>query len=121
MGISDPIGTIKNISELVKKYNDIDLMQKIVTLHSDVFALQMENLELRKRLDLREKMHMSGPFHYYFQDGDEVPFCPKCWEKDGKPIHLDEPYTTDLGYTKRFCRVCKEEYYEKTPPRRPVY
>jgi hypothetical protein len=63
------------------------------------------------------KMQMKGPHGYFFQDGDEVPFCPKCWEGDGKMVHLPpvENYFVGRG---RVCRVCKQHYTEvPAPPR----
>ena len=113
--MADPISTIKHISEVVKKYNDIELMHQIVELHSEVFELQKENLALRKRLDEREKMHMSGPHGYFFLEGDEVPFCPKCWESDGKAIHLPVPKDYFAGHG-RVCRVCRFQYIEDSLP-----
>jgi hypothetical protein len=55
--------------------------------------------------------------HYYYKEGDEVPFCPKCLEKDGKQIHLPEPDNYVTGRA-RICRVCSEEYSEG--PQRPL-
>jgi hypothetical protein len=34
VNMADPIGTIKNISELIKKYNDLELMKQIVALQT---------------------------------------------------------------------------------------
>ncbi len=51
----DPISTLKDISTLVKKYNDIELMKQIVDLHTQVFELQQDNLRLNKELsELRQ-------------------------------------------------------------------
>jgi hypothetical protein len=36
----DPISTIKDISALVKKYNDLELMKQIIDLQNEVFELQ---------------------------------------------------------------------------------
>jgi hypothetical protein len=112
--VPDPISTIKLISEVVKKYNDIELMHQIIELHSEVFELQKENPGLKKRLDQREKMQMKGPHGYFYQDGDEVPFCPKCWEADGKSIHLPASEDYVIGHG-RVCRVCKHQYIEGPP------
>lgn len=117
----DPIATLKQIAELVKKYNDLELTKRIVDLQNQVFDVQQERLELAKeladlkaQLDLRQKMHMRGPDNYYFAEGDDVPFCPVCWERDHNAIHLspsyESPYT---GSITRTCRVCRQEYFEK--------
>ena len=115
MAIPDPISTIKHISEVVKKYNDIELMDEITKLKLEIYELRDENRELKERLDVREKMRMNGPHGYFFQQEDVVPFCPKCWEGDGKPVHLPAPedYAAGRG---RICRVCKHFYIEAPAP-----
>ena len=82
----DIFGTLKDVSQLVKKYNDIELMKRIVELQSQVFDLQQTNLRLQEELSQIKQesadelaMQMSGPMNYYFRKGDPVPFCPKCW------------------------------------------
>jgi hypothetical protein len=116
--MADPISTIKSISEVIKKYNDIDLMHQIVELQTEVFDLQKEVLALRKQLEDRTKMQMKGPHGYFFQDGDDVPFCPRCWENDGKAIHLPNPADYFVGRG-RICRVCKSQYTEVPSQRQP--
>lgn len=115
--MADPIGTIKNISEIVKKYNDLELMKQIVALQMEVFDLQTENLALKKQiagLNEREKMARREPHGYYYKEGEEVPHCPRCWENDGKAITL--PALTDYAVGPgRVCRVCKHHYTEGRP------
>ncbi len=115
----DIFGTLKDVSQLVKKYNDIELMKRIVELQSQVFDLQQTNLRLQEELSQIKQesadelaMQMSGPMNYYFRKGDPVPFCPKCWEGQRKAIHLPEaePWS---GGIRRDCRVCNETYWEK--------
>ena len=122
----DPLNTLKDISALVKKYNDLELMRRIVDLQQEVFDLQQTNLDLQKQIAaLRESRQAEGsmiprpPFNYYYRDGDPVPFCPKCWENDKKPIHLpeSEPWS---GGIRRDCRVCNETYWEKPPGSGPA-
>jgi hypothetical protein len=116
--MADPIGTIKNISELIKKYNDLELMKQIVSLHTEVFDLHLENLALKKQivaLNEREKMTRREPEGYYYKEDEIVPHCPKCWEKDGKAITL--PTTAEHGsYIGRVCRVCNHFYREGRKP-----
>jgi hypothetical protein len=60
VSMADPIGTIKNISELIKKYNDLELMKQIVSLQTEVFDLQTENLALKKEIaGLNERVKMN--------------------------------------------------------------
>ena len=122
----DPLSTLKQIKDLVQKYNDLPLMKQILDLQTEVFELQTENISLKDELatlkrqrDQREKLDRRGPMNYYYQDGDDVPFCPKCLENDGKPIHLTAPESRSGGIS-RFCRVCKETYWEKPTSPQPI-
>src|SRR5215469_15164064 len=71
----------------------LELSQRIVNLHSDIVALveengrlNDENKELKETLRLKREMKYKEPF--YFVDGDDVPFCPACWESKSQPVHL---------------------------------
>ncbi len=116
--MADPIGTIKNISEIIKKYNDLELMKQVVELQSEMFELERENLALKKQVEQfeeRGKLKMVGPMNYYFKEGDEVPFCPKCLESDGKAVHLPSVRKYYWGQG-RTCLVCKTTYHEQENP-----
>lgn len=89
---------VKEIAELVKKYNDVPLYEKIVALQGQVVEIATERLDLytenqnlKQKLELRAKMHFRNP--YWYEDGDEVPFCRKCYEssKQELRIHLSHP------------------------------
>jgi hypothetical protein len=116
----DPMVVVKGakeIAELVKKYNDIPLFQKIVELQGQVVEIATERLELftenqdlKKKLELRNKTRFESP--YYFQEGDEVPLCPLCYEKSDLRIHLTHPpanYPRGFG---RYCRNCNQVIVE---------
>jgi hypothetical protein len=114
----DPLSTLKKIREIIRNTTDRDLVKIILDLQRDVFATESHNLKLvselaslKRRLDLLARMHTYPPFGYYFQHGDDVPFCPNCWERRGDAIHL--PASELLGgRRRRECRVCKETYWE---------
>jgi len=89
----DIVGNVKEIADLAKKYNDIEFYRKIVHLEGEVIELTRENRqaeqkieELQTQLALKIKMKFERPF--YYQDGDDVPFCPRCYEKDFQALHL---------------------------------
>jgi len=65
-----------------------------------------------KKTEEKALLRMKGRMNYYYRDGDEVPFCPKCLENDKKEIHLpsSEPWN---GGIRRDCRVCNETYWEQ--------
>jgi hypothetical protein len=106
-----PLNTLKQIREIIKRTNDRDLKKLIFDLQKEYFALESEHLKLNaefakleREMDLRRKMHMCPPSYYYFQDGDDVPYCPVCWESARKAVHLRTQSQADGG-TRRECLV----------------
>lgn len=115
----DPLNTLRQVREIIKRSNDQELLKLVLALQRDIFALESDNLKLnvelaslKRELGLREKMHMRPPYNYYFRDGDDVPFCPACWENGRKAVHLSVPAQLDCGI-RRDCRACGETYWEK--------
>ena len=114
----DPLSTLKKIRKIISNATDRELVDLILDLQKEVFAIESRNLELaselaslKPQLDLPARMHTRPQSDYYFLDGDEVPFCPKCWESRGKAIHLQAPVSSD-GRVRRECRVCKQTYWD---------
>lgn len=108
----------KDIVGLIKAGATIEAQEKIMDLRVAAVDLQEENLRLReqvKQLDeqlrLTSAMVFKKPFYYH--DGDDTPYCPVCWEKDRKSIHLNGP-TGDHGHY--LCPVCKYDHFIKGRP-----
>jgi len=83
----DIVGSVKEIADLAKKYNDIEFYRKIVELESEIIELTRGKREAEQRIEelqgqlaLKAKMTFKQPF--YIQEGDKVPFCPRCFEKE---------------------------------------
>ena len=125
MGIID---NAKTVAELVKKYNDLNLYQKIIDLRDEIFELEEENLTLRKKVKeledqiaLKEQLTYEAPY-YWRKDGEKKngPFCQPCYDKDRRLIRLQ------FRETGRWhCEVCKNSFCdsnyrppESTPPYR---
>lgn len=115
----DPLITLKKIRTIIRNTTDRELVRLILDLQKEAFAIESHNLELaaeltslKQQLDLA-RMHTRPPSDYYFLDGDDVPFCPKCWESFGDAIHLQAPVSAG-DRVRRECRVCKETYWELT-------
>lgn len=109
------IDDARQLAELVKKVGDIELYQKVVALQGEVvelssrnFEIEKENQDLKKRLQLKGAMHFRAP--YFYQEGDDVPFCPNCWESKTVAIHL-----LTLGHSVRACPTCKTDYEPGSP------
>jgi hypothetical protein len=122
----DPLDTLKQIRKIIIRTNDRDLTKLIFALQKEYFALESEHLKLNakfakleREMDLRRKMHMCPPSYYYFQDGDDVPYCPVCWESAKKAVHLRTQSHGDGG-TRRECLVCKQRFWEKDNGKRAI-
>ena len=114
----DPLNTLKKIRKIIRNTTDRELVRLVLDLQKEVFATESHNLELaselttlKQQLDLSARMHTRPGSDYYFLEGDEAPFCPKCWESSGNAIHLQAPVSVD-GRARRECRVCRETYWE---------
>ena len=84
MGILD---NAKQVAKAVEEIHNLELYQRVLNLHSDIIELveennrlRAENEEVHKTLRLRKKMEFKEPF--YYQEGDETPFCPSCMESN---------------------------------------
>ncbi|MDP8247044.1 MAG: hypothetical protein P9M00_02815 [Candidatus Tritonobacter lacicola] len=114
----DIIERIKDVASLVKKYNDADLYREIIDLEAEALALAKVNLDLqRENMELKDKLRVIKGLKFkrplYYAEDDEVPYCPVCWEKDQKQIHLQ-----CIEHTVRYrCLVC-DSYFnlEKERP-----
>lgn len=107
MGIIDHA---KDIVELIKKYNDAELYQKIIDLRDEIFKLREDNLNLKgkiKALKEEKKINEKIVFekHYYWiKDGEKKdgPYCQKCFDDNKKLIRLQERKNRHW-----YCLVCK--------------
>ena len=118
-GVMDAVKGAKEIAELVKKYNDLPLWEKIVTLHgqitdqaSQLLSVTAELDSVKQQLALQVKTEFRNP--YFYEEGNEVPLCPKCYSSSGNKlrIYLTHPPEDHIGGNGRTCRHCKEFYRE---------
>jgi len=93
------IESVKDLSELIKKYNDAELYKKIQDLRDEIFNLREENQayrekikELENAIQIKGKLKKEGNLYYLYQEDGEKdgPFCLTCWDDDMKLIHLIE-------------------------------
>jgi hypothetical protein len=90
------IDDAKQIGDLIKKYNDQDLYERIVGLREQILALREENLalkdEMKKMRDASatEAQLIRDGNRYFMKDDTkrEKPFCLTCWDSDRKLVSL---------------------------------
>ena len=116
------IETTKTVYDLAKKAASVELQQHVMQLREEALELQEENLKLRKEnLMLKEKIESQETIKFvrqvYFRDGDNIPFCPYCYDRHQLLIHLSGPeIIKDDGHVRGqvyTCQECATEYFTK--------
>ena len=101
---------VKEISELIKKYNDQDLYERIVELREQILSLREESLQLKEEINhLKKAEKVKGNIikdgNCYYKKSDEKrgqPFCMTCWDVDRRLVSLlKEPRNTIS------CNICR--------------
>ena len=63
--------------------------------------------ELQEKLAIKGQMRYKRPFYWRVDDDKkEGPFCQKCYDSDGKLIHLQQRHGRDEWH----CRQCGQYY-----------
>jgi hypothetical protein len=106
------ISDAKDVVKLAHEAGNLSLYQRLVELQGEiveisgrVMELETENRSLKEALDLKARMTFKKPF--YYQEGDEVPFCPNCWESSRKAIHVADSVS---GHR---CNACGSIYSDR--------
>ena len=117
MGILD---NAKGVANAVHEIHNLELYQRVLSLHSDIIEiveennrLREENKDLKTKLTLQKQMVFNEPF--YFQEGDRTPYCPACWEGVLRAVHVVFIFENN-DYTRWDCPNCKQSYVK--PARR---
>ena len=113
------VENIKEVADLVKKFNDIDLNRRILTLEEEVLDLSRAKRraeekveELEATLKLKEELEFLAPF--YWRKGDLTPYCPSCWEDKKRAVHVVLQFENSK-YARVDCPACKSEYTLPAP------
>lgn len=90
------INHAKELADLIKKYNDQELYERIISLREEILELREENIQLRERVKtleeahaLRGKLLRKGNYYVLEDDPEENNiYCLSCWDYDKKLISL---------------------------------
>ena len=106
------VESMKEVADLVKRFNDIELNRRILNLENEVLDLSREKRraeerveELERALKFRGELKFKAPF--YYADGDATPYCPGCWEAKRMAIHVTQH---QQFMHLRQCPACKHSY-----------
>jgi len=76
---------VKEVADLIRKFNDIDLNRRILNLENEVLDLSRDKRraeekveELERTLKFKGELKFKEPF--YWLGEDQTPYCPACWE-----------------------------------------
>lgn len=107
----------KELATAVHEIKNLELYAKVLDLNRGIMDLIEENRQLhsetedlRKKLQLREKMVFKEPF--YFQEADQTPFCPACWELKNDAIHLVFQFNSEDA-VRWDCKVCRNTFMDQ--------
>jgi len=102
------VENLKDVADLVKKTGEIELYKKIVAAEDEVRELTRDRRrledeveELRRALRFQEEIVFNAPF-YVQREGDQTPYCPRCWEKDKHAVHV----VLRFDHSDRTCWQC---------------
>ena len=104
---------IKNVAEIVRKAENLELYAMLLDLYSKALDLQEENAKLKAELsDKSEHQAIAAkvlrhpqPFITLKDDDAGLMYCAQCWDSEGKLIQLNtEPRPATFT-----CPKCKNE------------
>lgn len=104
------IDNIKDVANVVRKADNIDLYRQILDLQQEALELVEENYELkgklreiRKSTELHEKLTFESN-SYFIKDEHKKdgPYCATCWDYEDKLVRMYE-YGDNMGH---YCNVC---------------
>ncbi len=87
------VENIKDIADLVKKFNDIELNRRILNLENEVLDLSRDKRrgeerieELERALKFNKELVLRDGF--YWAEGDNTGFCTACWDAKHLAVHV---------------------------------
>jgi regulator of replication initiation timing len=111
--VNGTISLFKQAKEAAKNSDDHELKDKlsevfdeILNLKEAVFNLAQENATLLGQLEQQKDVKWDTKSGFYYVASDLDPFCPTCWERDRKLIHLRPIYSYSSLF-RHDCHVCK--------------
>jgi len=89
---------VKEITELLRKYDDAELYKKILDLREEIFELRDDNLRLKTELmrrteaqNIESELIRKGSAYYRRKSDNEEesgPFCMTCWDTERKLVNV---------------------------------
>lgn len=120
LAVTRTLDLLKRCRELAEKANDIETKELILEMRSELADTKSVLIDakeeinakreliakLEKKISQKESLTLKGSF--YYREGDDIPFCPSCFEKDNLAIHLQISPMPAFGYYR--CPNCEIPY-----------
>lgn len=106
------IKILKDFFDVVIKSDNIDLIKKGYEAQQALYESLEENQKLKERVkQLENDLEISKELVFrnklYYMEGDDIPFCPRCWEGNRKMIHLKG---VEFAVDRYNCPECKQHW-----------
>jgi hypothetical protein len=87
------VENMKDVADLVKKFNDIELNRRILNLENEVLDLSRDKRRAEERVEeLERALKFSKELvlrdGFYWIEGDDTPFCTACWDAKRLAIRI---------------------------------
>ena len=96
------------IADLISALADVRL--ELVDVQSILSEKDAEIKQLKKIISDKKALSFDGKV--YWIEGDDVPFCPVCFEKDDKSYHLTYFKGGDYSSERYLCKICENHYFK---------
>jgi hypothetical protein len=108
------VENMKDVADLVKKFNDIDLNRRIVTLEGEVMDLTRDKRRAEDRIEeleraLKFKGELKFKNGFYWAEGDDGPYCVGCWDSKKAANRVVTITVHNMGRQMQ-CPVCRHNY-----------
>jgi hypothetical protein len=120
MGVLD---NLKDAAKVLRENDQTELYNKVSAAEDEVRDILREKRrledkveELERGMRFKEETVFKPPF-YYLKQGDQTPYCPRCWEKDRQAVHVQVNWHDDAGI-QWGCPDCKTNYTIRAEHRR---
>ncbi len=121
--VTKSIDALQKAKQLMDKTSNLEAQEIILELRSqlvdtksllidskeEIISLKEENRQLKEQLENNQKLIFKDGV--YYKDGDNVPFCPNCYEKSQKLIHLKTNNMPGFESFGKFDCPCCETFF----------
>jgi hypothetical protein len=118
------VGVLENLKEaalVAQRVGQLELYKQILQAEDEVRDLTREKRRLEDKVeDLERKARLKAEMTFkapvYYQGGDVTPFCPVCYEKEERAVHLAKNYRGSW-----YCNVCNKSFPNKAEDDGPAF